>query len=371
MVTEITTQPATRSPRSPMVVNLTPGMTERGKIKIGRKGKVMTSRNGNEFQPPQKLDHFLVTTLERGPDGNYVRDEAIHEAVGEKPVSLAIRLLFDDPALNFTSRYACYDGKKLYCSGDGNIASRIDPEDDSKRIEVSCPCERIERDFTGRGKCKINGALSVMLDAAPAVGGVWKLRTTSFNSVQGIMSSLSLIRQITGGVLAGIPLNLTLSPKTGTLLDGTQQLVYVVGIEYAGGQAELQQVGYEMARARADAHVGIKEVENQARAALALPYRESEEEAQETIDEFYPEEAAAAAGAKMNGDASSSSPTPTLAAPGEGDEEPAHDSDTGEITASDAEPEAQPDTEAASEPEPNSESQSEPPGGDLADLLNI
>ena len=365
MATEITTH----EPRSPMVVNLTPGMTEIGKIKIGKKGETRQSKNGGEYQLPQKLDHFVVTTLERGSDENYLRDEEIHNVVGDKPTRLKIRLLFDDPAMNFQSRYVAYAGKTMFCTGDGKTASRLESSKATERIDIVCPCDRIEREYKGENKCKINGALSVMLDAAPVVGGVWKLRTTSFNSVQGLMSSLALIRQITGGVLAGIPLDLTLNPKTGTLLDGTQQLVYVVGIEYAGGQAELQQVGYEIARARAEARVGIEEMENQARAALALPYRESEEEAQEAIAEFYPEEAAAAAGAKMNGRASSSSATPSLAAPGEGDEEPAHDPETGEIAASDAEPDAQPEPGAA--PEPDTEPQSESQGGDLAELINI
>lgn len=49
-----------------MLRNLAPRLAERGKIKIGIKGAKVTSRSGNEFQPPQKLDHFVVTTLERG-----------------------------------------------------------------------------------------------------------------------------------------------------------------------------------------------------------------------------------------------------------------------------------------------------------------
>src|SRR4051812_12962875 len=43
-----------------MVRNLRPGLPERGKIKIGVKGEVRKSKGGNEFQPPQKLDHFVI-----------------------------------------------------------------------------------------------------------------------------------------------------------------------------------------------------------------------------------------------------------------------------------------------------------------------
>ena len=46
------------------IKNLTPGLVERGKIKIGMKGAARQSRSGNTFQAPQKLDHFIVTATE-------------------------------------------------------------------------------------------------------------------------------------------------------------------------------------------------------------------------------------------------------------------------------------------------------------------
>jgi len=58
-----------------MIKNLTPGLPEVGKIKIGYKGEEMTSKGGKRFQPPKKLDHFLITGLERGADGNFLRNE--------------------------------------------------------------------------------------------------------------------------------------------------------------------------------------------------------------------------------------------------------------------------------------------------------
>ncbi len=90
--------------RAMMIKGLSPALPERGKIKIGAKGSAIKSNKGNEFQPPQKLDHFLITTIERGQDGNFVKDAALHELFGDKPTEIPVRLLYDNPALNFPTR---------------------------------------------------------------------------------------------------------------------------------------------------------------------------------------------------------------------------------------------------------------------------
>src|SRR5215472_5520100 len=107
-------------PRRLAIRNLIPRLPERGKIKIGMKGDMITSSRGNDFQPPMKLDHFLVTTLERGQDGNFLIDEEFHRRFGPEPKEIPIRLLYDDVNLNFLTRYACFLGRTLWCSGDGD-----------------------------------------------------------------------------------------------------------------------------------------------------------------------------------------------------------------------------------------------------------
>ena len=76
------------------IKGMIPALPERGKIKIGRKGRMVTSKQGNEFQPPQKLNHFIVTTLERAEDGNFIRDEEIHKIIGDEPKKIPVRLLY-------------------------------------------------------------------------------------------------------------------------------------------------------------------------------------------------------------------------------------------------------------------------------------
>lgn len=283
--------------RTMMIKNLCPGLMEMGKIKIGNKGAVRESASGNKWQAPQKLDHFLITTMQRGADNNFLLDSELHKLWGDAPKAIPVRLIYDDIGLNFATRYICYYGKTVFCSGDGEEAQRL--QKDNTHKAVSCPCERQDPKFTGddgkgKGKCKINGILSVIIDGAQSVGGVWKFRTTSYNSVVGILSSLALIQRITGGRLAGIPLNMTVTPKTvQDPIAGNQQTIYVVGLQYAGTIDTLRDVGYQIAMTEAKHGISMQRIEENAR--LMLTHTPSDgigdDPDQDVIDEFYPEEA--------------------------------------------------------------------------------
>lgn len=277
--------------RSLSIKGLNPTLPERGKIKIGGKGAVKTSQKGTEYQIPEKYDHFVVTTMQRGPDNNFIRDEQLHKVLGDKPKSIPVTLLYDDEALNFQSRYAAFNGRVLWCAGDGETAQRLN-EKATARDTIECPCPLADPAYTGPNKCKINGNLSVIINGAGSVGGVWKFRTTSYNSVVGLMSSLSLIKRVTGGPLAGIPLDLVVAPKHAVSpTDGKAQTVYIVGLEYSGDMAQLRQVGYDIALAQATQHQRIEHIEEQARRMIAAPPADRVfvgEDPTDVADEYYP-----------------------------------------------------------------------------------
>ena len=305
MSNDVVVQPKQRG--AMMIKNLCPGLMEMGKIKIGNKGAVRKSQSGNDWQAPQKLDHFLVTTMQRGADNNFLLDEFIHKQLGDAPKSIPVRLIYDDISLNFATRYICYYGKTVFCSGDGESAQRLQKDGTTKTI--ACTCGRQDPKYTGddgpagpeglggknsKGKCKINGILSVIIDGAMAVGGVWKFRTTSYNSVVGILSSLALIQRITGGRLAGIPMNMTVSPKTvQDPIAGNQQTIYVVGLQYAGTVESLREVGYEIAMVEAKHGISMARIEHDAMLMLShVPAAGlGDDLASDVVDEFYPEEA--------------------------------------------------------------------------------
>jgi len=264
-------------------------LAERGKIKIGEKGEVRKSRDGKEFMLPKKLDHFVITTLHRDAAGRLMVDRELMGRFakdGEKITELPIRLLYDDIDLNFQTRYACYSGNRCICSGDGEAAKQLQ---NGGYVEVPCPCERQEPTYQGKDICKINGTLSILLQGVDRIGGVWKFRTTSYNTVQNILSSLALIKTITGGVLAGIPLKMVLSPKTITVpTTGQNMVVYVVSVEFEGSEEQLAEIGYETAKRRSEHMIRMADIEAQARQLLAHQV-ETPEEQKEIQEEFYPE----------------------------------------------------------------------------------
>lgn len=285
----------TNAPRRMGIKNLMPGLVERGKIKIGMKGEERPKNGGGTFQLPTKLDHFLITTLARGDANNFVKDEKIHGMLGDKPMSIPIRLLYDDIDLNFQTRYACYNGRQLWCSGDGETANRRKKGDADtiEVVQVDCTCERQEPTFTGKGKCKITGNLSVMIDGVESIGGVWKFRTTSYNSVVGILSSLSLIKRITGGPLAGVPLNMVLTPKSVTdPIQGSQQTIYVVSIEYAGTVDKLRATGHDQLLLQHQHNNRIDQIESEARSLMldAPEMYAAPDSEEDDVAEFFPDE---------------------------------------------------------------------------------
>lgn len=273
---DVSVMPPPRPQRATMIKNLVPRLPERGHVKIGELGESRQSRGGGTYQIPRKLSHFRVTTLERGKDGNFLPDQEFHAKYGDTPTEIPVRLLFDQIELNAPSRYGCYVGKTLWCSGDGESAVRISAQPDhpalTEPLIVPCTCSRQDPTYKGKDRCKMNLMLSVLIDGISGVGGVYKFRTTSFNSITGILSSLTFIRSVTGGILANIPLKLRLQPKQATNPnDQSPVTIYVVSLEFTGNIEELQQIGHQVALTRATTHMSIANIEEEARRRLALP----------------------------------------------------------------------------------------------------
>lgn len=281
------------------ILNRTPQLPERGKIKIGKKGDERQGKNG-PYRLPQKDDHFTVTTLEKDAQDNYLPDLGLMQTIAANTGQAAghltripVRLLYNDPTLNFASRYAAFDGKTVWCSGNGETAMRLGQG--GAYAPRTCPCPNLERDFQGRPgnpKCKIAGMLGVLIDGAPGVGGVWKFRTTSFNSVDGLTASLMFLASVTGGQLANVPLDLVLAPKRVADPAGKPQTVYVVGLEFRGTVEQLRDTGYRIALGNEQAKLRIVDIERDARRMLEAPQDPGAvfdgEDSEDVAEEFHP-----------------------------------------------------------------------------------
>ena len=255
-----------------MIKGFTPTLQELGKIKIGSKGEPRTNSNGKQYRLPTKQDFFTITTMARGKDGLLLEDTGVMTAAGDRPKQLNITLLYNDPYKNFYTTYAMYAAGKRACYGDGETA--VTSEGEVKTCNPSeCP---IYQD----GDCKPNGILSVILTDTPQLGGVYKFRTTSYNTIKNILSSMSLLHNRTGGLLAGIPLSLTVSPQTVKTAGGKSVTIHTVNIEFQGTNEDLAEAT-ERARESDQRMKGLKP-------AITQLENESEEEMKDVQEEFYP-----------------------------------------------------------------------------------
>lgn len=172
-----------------------------GSLKIGglKPATVQTS-GGKTMQPPVKYDHFKIVTRSRGPDGNYITDQAVHDVVGEKPKELDVRLPFDTRAENFFAQMLYYKGrtqKELSCDGETCVHVPTErPKPCDRRAGRACPC-------------KPYGRLSVILEAAPTSGGLYVYRTTSWETVTTMQTQLKAWEK-DFGFLRALPLRLQL-----------------------------------------------------------------------------------------------------------------------------------------------------------------
>lgn len=283
------------------ILNRPVRLAERGKIKIGGLGETRKSQEGKEYRLPIRFDHFVVTTMERDAKGDFVHDVELMKIIGEeteqppnKLTRLPIRLIWNDPALDLATRYVAYAGKSVWCSGNGVDANRLEGKSGNKYKSVKCPCERIEQGYSVPAPiCKIAGLLSLLIEGAPGVGGVWKFRTGSFNSVDGLVGSLAFMQGITGGQLANIPLDLVLNSKQGTRPDGKTQKIFFVSIEFRGSIDDLREKGYKVALENSQANLRIEHIEAEARKSMETvsPNQVFEgENTAEDAQEFAPED---------------------------------------------------------------------------------
>ena len=206
------------------MIEIVTRLAEVGKIKAGRKGTVRKAKSGNNYQLPEKTDHWIITTLDKDPTGNFMKNKTIHAIIGDKPKELEIMFLTNDIDEIFPTLFSLYNGKKMICRGDGRIGINQNTGEQKK-----CPCKLYDE-----GKCKINGILNCLLPVSNELGGVFRYRTHGFWSVSNILASLKFISAMTRGQLAFIPFILTLSPKK---VD--KGVIYMANIVYRGGTANL------------------------------------------------------------------------------------------------------------------------------------
>ena len=296
---------------------LKPRIVELGSIRIGKKGEERQKRDGSgTYRLPQKLDHFLITTLNRDEkSGDLILDRELMDSLcqsgfGDEDGNLRkipIRVLSNDPEDIMQASYCWYVSRKLGAKSDGKTTTfyvGFTKEDwlkplDQPRVVRFDPAILDWTDNNGNKLFKAHVIFNCVIASESAkFGGVYKFRTTSAITGSQIYGGLLHILELTNGVLAGMPLQLVIRPIqiTPKDSDGKQitTKVYIVHVELVGTDLRrLQERAAEQAKWELSRTVETKTALAQYRKVLRTPGDEIDPA--EVIDvqtEFHPEEQA-------------------------------------------------------------------------------
>ena len=265
-----------------------------GRISIGK----VIEKNGKRL--PEKDDQFTITSQVQSRDGwlPHPFDEGIRKAQGGKIRSIPIRLLFNDPDLNFRAEYSLFDrntGRPL-CVGNGETCKR-----QSEEGIKSLPCPSPDGCALAKGgACKPYGRLNVAIGDDDPLGS-FIFRTTGFNSIRTLSARLQYFEAVSGNRLACLPLELRLRGKSTRQSMGTP--IYFVDITTRSGMT-LAEVLAEARQTDAERQAaGFDQVALDLAARQGLgngAFEDSDEEAESVVEEFFPVVEVADAGSAVS-----------------------------------------------------------------------
>lgn len=254
-----------------------------GRISIGK----VIEKNGKRL--PEKDDQFTITSQVQSKDGWLAHpfDEGFRKEQGGKIRTIPIRLLFNDPDLNFRAEYSLFDrntGRPL-CVGSGETCKRQSGEGIKS---LPCPSPDGCALATG-GNCKPYGRLNVSIGDDDPLGS-FVFRTTGFNSIRTLAARLQYFQAISGNRLSCLPLELRLRGKSTRQSHGTP--IYYVDITVRTGvsieDALIEAKQTEETRLAA----GFDQValEHAARQGLNNgAFEDTDDELDAVVEEFFPE----------------------------------------------------------------------------------
>lgn len=291
------------------MINLVePSITQLGTIKIGGlKSETRTAGSGRSWSPPEKWDHFKVMLSYRNDKDRLVPDDELMDQLVKDGMSdpdgklrqIPIQVLSNDIEDVLQMAYLFYSGNKLAARYDGETLTWYCDIKKAKWLEVpaieTMTVEEFKEkrlimlDKSNKPLFKLHSVFNCVIQAQNARwGGVYRFRTGSEISARQLLGSLNTLRDLTGGILRGIPLRLALRPLKVNPSDGKggkiTTTVYVVHVELrATDLIDVQAKAIELAKFElANQHTRVEY-----RKLLAAPGEyESEREQADNAMEF-------------------------------------------------------------------------------------
>lgn len=256
-----------------------------GRISIGK----VVEHDGKRI--PQKDDQFTITSQVQTKNGwllHPLNEELRSDNSDSKLRRIPIRLMFDDPELNFRADYSLFDrsnGRPM-CVGNGETCKRMTAEG----IQT-LPCPGADQCHIGQSQgCKPYGRLNVLIGDDDNLE-TFVFRTTGFNSIRTLIARLHYLKAISGGLLSCLPLELRLRGKSTRMSYG--QAVYYADITLREGmtlERTLEEARQTRER-RKSAGINQQALDEAAHHCLSNGiFEDGEDDGQLVTEEFYPVE---------------------------------------------------------------------------------
>jgi hypothetical protein len=260
-------------------LTLTPPLL--GRISIGK----VIEKNGKRL--PEKDDQFTITSQVQSRDGWLLHplNDELRQSKEDKLRSIPVRLLFNEPELNFRADYTLFDrqsGRPL-CVGNGETCKRATQDG-----MQSLPCPSPDAcPLAKGGACKPYGRLNVLIGDDDPLGS-FVFRTTGFNSIRTLAARLHYFQAISGNRLACLPLELRLRGKSTRQSHGTP--IFYVDITVRSGMSveEALLAARQLDEARQSAGFDQASLDCAAKHGLGNgAFEDSEEDGGAVIEDFY------------------------------------------------------------------------------------
>lgn len=226
---------------STLPTHFRPRVPVAGTLKIGD----IEERAGKSL--PKKLDHLRFCGPSATASGQYPDRPDMAAENKAKAKAVTVELVSDEPAVNLEVAYVMAGRGHVLCRGNGIKAERrmdakgiISPDQGFRPLSdgtcgESCP-------FFRQGKCKLASTLRFRIPERTDLGSVWQFRSTSWNTAQDLLGAMAAIKELTGGILARIPLRLFMTEQRRNPLTDTGRTsssFWTLGLSYQGTETDL------------------------------------------------------------------------------------------------------------------------------------
>jgi len=254
-----------------------------GRISIGK----VIEKNGKRL--PEKDDQFTITSQVQSRDGWLVHplNDELRQGK-DKLRSIPVRLLFNEPELNFRADYTLFDRQsgRPVCVGNGETCKRVTQDG-----MQSLPCPSPDAcPMAKGGACKPYGRLNVIIGDEDPLGS-FVFRTTGFNSIRTLAARLHYFQAISGNRLACLPLELRLRGKSTRQSHGTP--IFYTDLTARSGMdiTEALRLASELDEQRQAAGFDQNALDEAAKRGFGNgAFEDSEEDVGAIVEEFFPAE---------------------------------------------------------------------------------